>query len=163
MKIKRSQLFRIQEVIQGLGKSNTFKFGYACAKNLRLVKREIEDMQKALEPDEQVGEFEKERILLCQKFSKKEGENPIITGNRFEIDETKMDEFNAEIRELRGKYKETLMLNDQKMEAYNKALREEIDINFHLVKLEDVPPEMKPDELEVILDWIIPSETQLPS
>jgi hypothetical protein len=162
MKIKRFKLFKVREVIQAMGKANTFKFSYACAKNLRLVNREIEDMQKTLEPDEGMKGFEADRIALCQEFSKKEGGNPIITGNRFEIDETKMYEFNTAMETLREVYKDVLELNDKKSKTYGEALQEEVDLNFHIVRLEDLPPETKPDELETILDWITADE-RLPS
>jgi len=158
MKIKRSELFRMREVIQSFGKAATFKFSYACAKNLRLIKDEIEDMQKILEPDEQIEQFEKERITLCSAFAKKEGGNPLITENRFEIEPTKKDEFNVKMEELREKYAEPLSLNMKKVESYNKAIKEEVDLPFHLVKLSDLPLEMKPSETECILDWIIVDE-----
>lgn len=154
------KLFKLQEIIQTMGKANTFKFSYACAKNLRLVNNEIEDMQKALEPDEQMEQYEKERMIICGMFSKKKDGNPIITGNRFEIDQVKQNEFNIEMGGLRERYVEAFALNEKKIETYNKALKEEVDLNFHLVKLEDLPLEIKPDDLEVILDWVVFNDSE---
>jgi hypothetical protein len=61
---------------------------------------------------------------------------------------------------LREKYAEALTLMDRKTETYNKAMREEVDLNFHLVKVEDLPLETKPDELEAILDWVVPGDSE---
>jgi hypothetical protein len=99
-------------------------------------------------------------MALCNMFAKKKDGGPLITGNRFEIDEAKQDEFNTEMKILREKYAEALTLMDRKTETYNKAMREEVDLNFHLVKVEDLPLETKPDELEAILDWVVPGDSE---
>lgn len=160
MQIKRSELFRVKELLESMPKAEKFKFNYAAAKNLRMVKSEIEDMQKTIEADGKMIEYEKARVELCQKYAKKENGNPVIIRGAFQIEEDKMDEFNVEIEELKKAYSSTLELHRKRVDGYNVAMTEMVDINFHKVRLEDMPADLKPGDLEMILDWIIEEESK---
>jgi hypothetical protein len=170
MKIRRFELFRMRQVVEEMPKGDKFKFSYAVAKNLRLIKSEIEDMEKTIEPAAEVNEYEKERIKLCKDLAEKENGEPIlenkvvngIMGSQFKIGEGNKDKFSFELGKLRDKYADALTSQKKSVEEYNLALREAVDIEFHTVRIEDVPQDIKPSDLEAILDWVKPEEVKAP-
>jgi uncharacterized lipoprotein YehR (DUF1307 family) len=173
----------MKQVIESMPKGVSFKFSYAAAKNLRKVKTEIDDLLKTIEPDEEFKTYDKERRDLCEKYAKKESGEPAIKripnsdGSIravYDIDEGKKEEFNQAFDALKAKYKNAIATNDKRIEEYNKALREDIEIDFHRVSADDLPSEiieikddkgtvtgkekrplLTPDQLEAILDWVV--------
>jgi hypothetical protein len=158
VKVRRSELFKIREVLEAMPKGDRFKFSYAVAKNLRKVKTEIEDMEKAREPEQEIIEYERKRIALCQQYAKQLNGAPMVVSNSFVIDEEKQADFNHEMKELQDRYKDAIERGSRKMLDYQVNLRESVDVEFHRVKLEDVPSDILPKDLEVILDWVIEGE-----
>jgi hypothetical protein len=155
MKIKRIKLFGLKPALENLTHGDNFKFNYAVARNLRRINKEIEDVGKTIEMSDEIKEYEKNRIGLCRKYALTEGAEPVITDGKFTIDPKNQTIFDDEIRELRVKYADTLTLQEKRLEGYNKALMEDVEIEFHQVKKDDVPKDIHTVELEKILDWII--------
>jgi hypothetical protein len=165
MKIKRAQLERLLGVVEELGRAvNPIKFSYAVAKNLRIMRHELEVTGKILEPSEKVREYEKKRVELCQKFSRKEGGRPVFKegpdGKHFVIEDSTKEQFNKEMVALTEVYKADMDGQMTKVDAYAKALSEEVDLDFHMIAEEDMPKNISPVHLEAIMDWIWDSKKE---
>jgi hypothetical protein len=67
-------------------KSFSQKFKYFIAKNISIIRPEIEVLSEMNKPDDDFMEYEKERIKIGEQHSLKDKDgNPIITNNQFQI------------------------------------------------------------------------------
>ncbi len=160
MKIRRSELYRLRGILESRPKGSWTKFNYALGKNLRKIKEEIQDLEDVIVPDKEMHQYEKERVVLNEEFSKREGGGPVFMptpegGRRYQIDESKREVFDEKIKLLREKYKGVLELQEKKIEGYNDLLKEKVEIDFHLINKGDVPEDLSPSDWEAIIDWII--------
>ena len=159
MKIKRAKLERLLGVVEELGRAvHPIKFSYAVAKNLRIMRHEIEVTGKILESSDRLKEYEKKRVELCQRFSEKEGGKPVFKdgpdGKHFVIEDSTKDAFNKEMEALTEAYKRDMDGQMEKVNTYTKAMGEEVDLDFHMIVEEDMPMDISPVHLEAIMDWI---------
>jgi len=160
MKIRRSELYRIKGILEGMPKGPYAKFNYVVAKNLRKIKEEILDLEDGVVPDEKFSQYEKDRIAINEECAKKEGGSSAFISQpdgtrRYQIDESKQELFNKKLEILRKKYKPTLDLQEKKIQGYNDLLREKVEIDFHLIQKDDVPDDLSPNDWEAIIDWIV--------
>jgi len=158
MNFTRENLVQIWGVLNGLKEmKTTAKGAYGISKNKGIVTIEIEaieEAQKNKEVPEEIKEFEKERIALCQELADKdEDDQPVVNGNEFQILENR-PAFNEKLAELHAKYKEALDTIKKQDETFKEFLKEEIEINFHTIKIDDIPNDVTAQQLE-ILDKII--------
>ena len=156
--MKRAKLFEMKPILEGMTHTDGFKFNYAVAKNLRKVKTEIELAQATVEPTREMNEFQKKRLELCRKHALQENGEPAMKGNRFMIAPDKQSVFDEEIKKLQSEYQKDIDLHTNKIDAFNNALNDLVEIEVHKVKVEDVPKNIKPVELEAILDWVVEDE-----
>ena len=147
MKIKRDDLLVF---LDGLGKmlnvSAPAKFSYALVKNknkLKSVFKEIKEKEPV--PDEAFLEYEKERVEVVSKAAKKDANgDPILRthpdgSRRYDIEESKMEEVNAEVEKLKEKHKKAMDDMRLKEVEYTKFLDEEIDVDIYTVSMDECP------------------------
>jgi len=66
-----NDLLNLYQTLINLKGLSGVRFCYGVVKNINLLKPEVEAIQKTIEPKEEFQEYEKERIELAQKYSKK--------------------------------------------------------------------------------------------
>ncbi len=156
IKIRIEDLMRYVDVLEDLSKTVcSFKLAYAIAKNLKKLRGEIENVGKTVAQSPEFKEYEKKRLSLCSEHSLKDvGGNPLIVNRIFQIDPMKKNDFDIRLSELRAQYKDAIRDQDRKIEEFNRHQKDEIEIEFHRVKQEDLPREIKPSHMEVILDFL---------
>ena len=160
MKFTRENLVQIWHVFNSLAnEKTTAKGAYGIAKNKRIAEAEIksiEDAQKNQKEPEGIAKFEKARIELCQELADKDEETgaPIMNGSNFAMSEN-AEEFATRFAELREEYKEALDERDKLSKEFEDFIKEEVEIDFHAIKVDDLPDSMTAMQLEALGDIIV--------
>jgi len=144
-----NDLLNLYQALSNLKGLSGVKFCYGIVKNINLLKPEVEAIQKTIEPKEDFQKYEKERIELAQKHAKKkEDGTPIIEGNRYVLENQK--EFEKEFEKLRNKHKKALEEREKQIKEYENLLKEEANIKLYKVSLEDLPQDIKIEQMLAI-------------
>jgi hypothetical protein len=116
------------------------------AKNSKKLQIEIDSIQEARKNE--FDEFDKERIKLAETHADKDDAGKaIIENNAYKISD--MTKFNEEFSKLREKYEITA-----KEEAFDNFMKEEIDVELHTIKEENLPEDITAGQIEAIFDLI---------
>lgn len=161
--------FELLEMAEGLDRvrQKGSKFCYAITKNKRKLQQEVRDMEQAIKPSEKFKEFLQETETLKRKLAKKDDKgNPIIVqklshnGNyaqHYDIPdaETPGGEFQEKMKVITTKYKEYIKEHEAKVKDYREGfLQEDVEFQFHMIKLEDIPEDISQEEMDIIFPMI---------
>lgn len=119
------------------------QFAYIVAKNISLIRDEVEFLLKA-RPKEYI-EFEAKRLDLAKEYAiKDELERPIVRDGNFSIGNT--ERFEMEISRLKDTYKGVI-------DEYTILMEVESELKFYKVKLSDCPV-LTVAQMGIILPWV---------
>jgi hypothetical protein len=160
MKLTRQQVLELYGVLNAIGQKDMVSKGaYAVSKNKRIAETEVkivEEIRNSFKIPEGIHKFNDERLELCKSFANKdESGEPKVIDSRFDISEEKKDEFETAISNLRENYKEDFDKQEQTNKEFQELLEEEIEIDFHMTKLEHLPEKVTGHQMEVLMDIII--------
>lgn len=132
------------------------KWAYGVAKNLAILKPEIEALQKAYSASEEFMAYESQRLELAQKYSVKENGNPktIKTGGGEEYIIADRDKFSQELKKLQKKHKRAIEERQKQIGDFNEILKEEVEIDFYMISPDYIPEEITPAQLSAIMPII---------
>ena len=146
--MKNREILELNQALSSLNLKG-FKFSYGVAKNIALLKTEIESLQKTMVASEPFKEYEQARIALAEKYSKKdESGNPIVKGNEYEIADREV--FDKELIKLQTTHKVAIEERQKQIDDFNKLLEEEAKVELYKIKLEDVPEDITTEEMTAI-------------
>ena len=150
----KSEVLQLYNNLNQLGKLSGVKFSYAVARNLALLKPEVEAINKTLEPSKEFLEWDKERVALAQEYSKKdEKDKPIVEGNRYVMENEKT--FNKELEKKQKNHKSAIDAREKQIEEYMKLLEEKTDeIKLYKIKLEHIPESITTQQMNGIVDIV---------
>jgi hypothetical protein len=158
-------LFRIKGGLEDMGDIHcSSQFAFKVAKNLRLIKPEIEDMAKILKAsDEYMKEYQPKLEALAKKHSNKDKENnPVIKtakdgSGQYDFSATGRAAFDKDILELEKKEEnvEIVRLRKIQIDKYNELLEEPAEITFSMITFDMLPRELMPSQLSAIYELII--------
>ena len=159
MNFTRENLVQIWGVLNGLAQEKTTAKGaYGIAKNKRIVETEvksIEEAQKNQQLPEGIEEYEQKRLGLCEKFCDKDEEGkPVVNGNTFVIVKER-PAFDTELLKLQEEFKEPLSTRQKQDLEFQDFLKEEVNVDFHQIKIDDLPNNVTGQQVEVLGDIII--------
>ena len=146
--MKKRDLLSIFATINTLANVVGGKFGYAMAKNLNLIKGEVEALEKAREFTPEFKEYDAKRIKLAEELATKSDGKPMkqISATNPQMEEYVLTakaqkEFDKGLEKLKDEHKDAIAGMEKRFEDYAKLLDEEIEIAFfpHKVSLADVP------------------------
>ena len=152
-KLKKKNLLDLFENLQKLSNLKGVKFSYAIARNVVIVRREVEAIEESLKPFDEFVEYEKERIELAKKHSEKDekGNPKTATENKRQIFVMKdKSKFDKEFEKFKAKHKVTLDKRQKQIDEYNEFLETETDIEFFKIKLNDVPEDISVEQMQGI-------------
>ncbi|MFW6001835.1 MAG: hypothetical protein ACOCQD_00685 [archaeon] len=158
--LSRKNIINIYKSLDDISKSNQIKnvqFIYAIIRNKKLLEDEVNSIDGIdLSKIEGYGEFERERVELCHKYSlKDENNNPTIQEGRYTIDPRKQDEFIKELRDLEEKYHDAVNERKRQEEELEKLLNEEIKISLYPITIEMIPDDvLTSQQLESVINII---------
>ncbi len=122
------------------------KFGYAVAKNINLLKPEVEAIDESVKPTEEFVQYDKERAELAQKHAKKDEKGEAITvNNSYEVEDKAA--FTKELEKIQETYKEALAAREKQVKEHLELLKTESDVVLHKIALEDIPEQITTDQM----------------
>ena len=151
MECKRMDLVNLWNVIESkdLPPTAKLKFNYALIKNKSIIQPEIAAIQQLGKQSDGYNLFQKERIELCKKCSKKdESGNPKLTSTNYDIENK--EEFEKELGLLQLQHKPAI---DEQMERAVKIqafMAESVNVDLYKVKLTDMPELITKEQLECL-------------
>ena len=146
----------ILKLLQGLNQISNYpgtKFAYCVAKNMNIIKPELESLNKAVEQTKEFKEYENKRIELAIKYAKKDSKgDPTIANNEYVLEDKKG--FDKQIKELQKGYDKAIKEREKQFEEYNKLLEEDVDIKLYQIELDNLPKEITPQQMSAILSIV---------
>lgn len=159
--MKKRDLIKLQGALTTIeGRPFSVKFSYFVAKNKVMIKNEFAVLDGIRKPPAKYIEYDTKRAELAQKLAdKEENGQPKIQNNNFIIVEN-VEEFKKQLDQLKATYSETIKEFEQKQKEFETLLDEEIVFAGPKIDLKDIPKEIEPSVLEVLLasDLIIENE-----
>ena len=147
--MKNSELIELFVALQKVEKLPGAKFAYAVAKNNALLKTEINSINAAVSPTEEYTKYDKERVELAKKYSKKDNNGePVVKDNAFDIEDTAS--FEKDLKELQEKHKEAIDSRENQIKEFEKLLEEKNDVELFKIPYTDVPEQITGEQLKGI-------------
>ncbi len=151
--MKKKDLLPLQAALIKLSTIRHTKFAYCIVKNLKKVQQETDIIRSLNKVSAEYTEYEKKRIALCELYAEKNDKGvAIIEGSQYKIKSKKR--FNTKLKALQEEYKETIKEKEKRDSEMNELLMEEIDIEFHKIKVDSLPDELSGTDLMAIEDLI---------
>lgn len=162
MKLAREQVVAIYGILKNLGQEKiSAKGAFAIVKNKDLAEREVkqieEAQQKLVTPElkDKLMEYDKRRIEECRLLADKDDKGiPIIENNLFKLSPESRTLLAEKIQNLHNEYKETFTQKESIDKEFEEVLKEEIEIGFHKIKIEDFPAKISPAEMEALVPLV---------
>lgn len=149
----KQEALTIYQTLNGMSAFTGVKFTYAIAKNLSLLKSDIEALQKSLEPTEEYQKFDKERMELVKKYAQKDEKgNPVVQGTQYVLEDEKA--FDKGFEALKKKNSELVKERSKQLIEYQELLKTESTVVLHKVNLNDCPKELNAAQMHGILPII---------
>ena len=151
--MNKKELLEFQEGLKAVSNLKGVKFAYAVSKNFNKIQPEIKSITDAGKPAEEFVKYDKERILLCEKFCKRNAEgNPVIVSGGYQMEDK--EGFDKKLEALKKKHKKANDAREKQVESYEKFLEEEVVIEIHKVKIEDLPEDLTATQIDSIKEMI---------
>lgn len=156
-KEKKNEMVNLYGVLKEVeNEKASIRFSYAAAKNIKAIEVEVNALQKIIQtPVEGGEEYEKERLEVLKKYAEKDEKGkPILYNNQYKILPENMDHFNAEMKQLEEKHKDAIDRLKERNKELEKLLQEEIEIPLQMVTLDELPQELTPLQVEMLMPMI---------
>ncbi len=157
----KQEVIGLYKALNQLGNLKGVKFSYGVAKNLAIIKPEIESLEKASTPTEEYMNFEKVRISMVEQFAKKDEKGVAVQENNvYIIEDGKQEEMESAFEALKSEHKEVFDGRQKQIEEYSELLNSESTISLYKVNLADIPADISVQQMNSIMpivDDSIPS------
>ena len=151
MKITKSrkEFINLYQMLSYLGELTGARFTYTISKNKEVLKKVVEEIQKKAEMHENYKEYEKERVELNEKHTKRDKDgNPVVKDKNYVIkDKAKFDE---EVEKLKKKHKDAIEEREQQRKDVEDLANKEITLDLKTIPLSIVPDKVTVDQMEVL-------------
>lgn len=148
--LKNYQIMDLAEAFMRIGKMSivsTKKFSYALVLNDDRIKSNVKAITEIAKPSESYIEFETKRHELISKYADTDADGNIILNEKRWV--VFKDEFKdvavEEINALTVEYSDIIELRNKDIQEYNELLEADVELNIHMVDLDDVPEEVGQD------------------
>jgi polyribonucleotide nucleotidyltransferase len=151
MKITKSrkEFINLYQMLGYLGELTGARFTYTISKNKEILKNVVEEIQKTAEMHDNYREYEKERVELNEKYTKRDKDgNPEIKDKNYVIkDKAKFDE---EVEKLKEKHKDAIEEREQQRKEVEELANKEITLDLKTIPLSIVPDKVTVDQMDVL-------------
>ena len=151
MKITKSrkEFINLYQMLGYLGELTGARFTYTISKNKEILKNVVEEIQKTAEMHDNYREYEKERVELNEKYTKRDKDgNPEVKDKNYVIkDKAKFDE---EVEKLKEKHKEAIEEREQQRKDVEELANKEITLDLKTIPLSIVPDKVTVDQMDVL-------------
>ena len=161
--MKNKEIFEFKSALETLKDIKGKAFAFAVYKNLEILGKEIEIMNKVLtKTNEDYASYEAERTNLCVKFSdKNEDGSPVLIDTPdgkqvYSIPEIAREKFAAEFNALRATFATAIKQYDTDVREIEYFLEAESDLNsFKKVKIDELPDDITASTLNSIRHMLL--------
>lgn len=155
--MKRLDIKKQKEALDGISKELPIKFLIVVEKNKQLLSKEYEIIKSISESLylEQYKEREQKRVDILKKYSNKDSNGEaILLKDRFDIPKSSYEDLEKEIFELDKDYKDVIEKQKIRTKELEEYIEEELDIELFKISLEEFPDELldKLEELIFLID-----------
>lgn len=151
MKITKSrkEFINLYQMLGYLGELTGARFTYTISKNKEILKNVVEEIQKKAEMHDNYREYEKERVELNEKYTKRDKDgNPEVKDKNYVIkDKAKFEE---EVEKLKEKHKEAIEEREQQRKDVEELANKEITLDLKTIPLSIVPDKVTVDQMDVL-------------
>lgn len=151
MKITKSrkEFINLYQMLGYLGELTGARFTYTISKNKEILKNVVEEIQKKAEMHDNYREYEKERVELNEKYTKRDKDgNPEVKDKNYVIkDKVKFEE---EVEKLKEKHKEAIEEREQQRKEVEELANKEITLDLKTIPLSIVPDKVTVDQMDVL-------------
>ena len=151
MKITKSrkEFINLYQMLGYLGELTGARFTYTISKNKEVLKNVVEEIQKKAEMHDNYREYEKERVELNEKYTKRDKDgNPEVKDKNYVIkDKVKFEE---EVEKLKEKHKEAIEEREQQRKEVEELANKEITLDLKTIPLSIVPDKVTVDQMDVL-------------
>ena len=149
----KQDILTLFNAIDALGHLKGVKFTYGMAKNINILKPEVESLQEAAKGSDEFLAYEKSRGELLEKYAKKDEDNKsVIVNNEYVLEDQKG--FDTEFNKLRKENKKVLDDRQTQIDEVDKLLKEETTIKLYKIKVDDIPEDITTKQMNSIFDLI---------
>ena len=153
MEKTKQDILSLFNAIDQLGHLKGVKFTYGIARNINILKPEVESLQEAAKQSEDFTAYEKSRLEILEKYAEKDKDGKsVIKNNEYVISDRKS--FDKAFKKLRSENKKTLDDRQVQLKEVEKLLKEESTIKFHKIKVDDVPEDITTAQMNSIFALI---------
>lgn len=151
MKITKSrkEFINLYQMLGYLGELTGARFTYTISKNKEILKNVVEEIQKTAEMHDNYREYEKERVELNEKYTKRDKDgNPEVKDKNYVIkDKVKFEE---EVEKLKEKHKDAIEEREQQRKEVEELANKEITLDLKTIPLSIVPDKVTVDQMDVL-------------
>lgn len=145
----RKEFINLYQMLSYLGELTGARFTYTISKNKEVLKKVVEEIQKKAEMHENYKEYEKERVELNEKHTKRDKDgNPEIKDKKYVIKDKAV--FDKEIEKLNKKHKDAIEEREQQRKDVEDLANKEITLDLKTIPLSIVPDKVTVDQMEVL-------------
>ena len=143
----KGQTISLYRNLNQLGQLGGVKFSYAVARNINLLKTEIETIESTMKASPEFMAFENERIALLEKHAEKDEKGKLKkeiaeNGSQQYVVGVNEKKFQKEFDVLKVKHKDAITAREKQADDYTKLLITESDFKPYMVKLAELPKEI---------------------
>lgn len=156
MKLTKHDVIKLWNAIEACKEHKNTKFIYSTLRTKKLLADDVEVLTALASPSKKFKEYQKERVELCVKHSTKTaGGAPEIENGEYVFSTSGRVVFSADLDKLKERFADWIEERGEQMDAYDTALKEEVDIDVHQVALMYVPEDLDASVLSGLLPLIL--------
>lgn len=152
MKITKKGLGDLYQGLLSVSNLTGVKFSYAVARNLSMLKDEMESLKKAISMSKEFAEYEFKRVELAESCAVIEDGKPKVVNGEYEIKDE--DFFKTELSKLQEAYKEAIDGRNKQLSELRELLKEEIEVDLYMIPQDIVPEAINTKQMADILPVI---------
>lgn len=138
------QLVDARKTLDKVSNYDGIDFAYAVFKNKQLIDNKLMEVEFIKNVSPEVIQYEEQRISICEEYSKKdENGRSIIVNDLYSVNEELQNEFKVKMDNLYTKYKDSIDERRKQIEIFNNKMNEESNLQFHKIKKEQIPSQIK--------------------
>lgn len=160
MKKTNEEIIVLNNALMAVGGLTGVKFAHAVAKNISILKPEINALQESLKDSDEFAEYNKKREELAKEHAVKENGAPKVEGNQYVMENKEafdkaFAEFKKDYKSPSGKTGEELVTEKEKQfEEYKKLLKEEVELELYQIGMADIPETISAGQMNGIFTLI---------
>lgn len=157
----KGELLNLYRALDNLGNVTGARMSYGVAKNLSILKPDVDALQKAIDMTDDFKKFEEERVELVKKHAiLDEKGKPMIdtTRNEYVISEENKPAFEKNLAKLRKENSAVIEAREKQVKEFGELLKTEIEPNLHKIQQTDLPESITPAQTFAILPMIFDLE-----